>query len=241
MSSFKYTILLHNKLNDCAKLYLKLRPYMNKLKFNIYTRITGVSWCGGREDINEPKYNPKMVDFLNSKSIGVFLCFSNICPRLEDEPTEILEHLNSNSLNGVIVANDDLKDLIKQKYKNLKIERSIIGLENVKPNDEYLRSFDYFCVASEWRIDPNFKVRDNYLLLLNDPCVLNCKMQHRHNLYLSNHWNRILDHFECIYPNKKGLIIKDDEINRYINKGYKCFKFGPCEFDYIEKSLKYFI
>ena len=238
MSLLKYTILLHNKLNDCVRLYFKLKPYMDVFKFNIYTRITNISWCGGREDIDEPKYNPKMVDFLNSKGIGVFLCFSNILPRLEDEPTAILNHLNLNPLNGVIVANDGLKDLIKSKYSNLKIERSIIGLEGIEPTDEYLSEFDYFCVASEWRVDPNFNAKDNFLLLLNDPCVLNCKMQHRHNLFLSNHWNRIPDHFECIHPNKKGLIINEEQINKYMERGYKCFKFGPCEFDYIDKMLK---
>ena len=229
-------------------------------KLIVFDAFNNCKWNSGRVNyIYDIPFNIDLVRKYNKLGIGVYTNFSNSKIDLMDPVgNNILKVLNTTNLNGVIIQNEGLFNYIKKYYPNLKLSYSIIGF----PNDynienidlSKLEKYDYICPRYEYLKGIKFN-KDKVEIMINDRCKFNCEIFHDHFELISmvNRMQVKNKHYlnniqQCIISNKCYPDMDKDEVQNFINKGYKVFKISGRSFinnDTYKNScldyLKYFL
>lgn len=236
--------------DNIKRLYVKnLNTFKNNL-IQVYDGINNSKWNGGRVNTYSSVFDEEILEWYNSKNIGVLLTFSNfyIDTSLEEE-NKILEKLNVSNLNGCIISNEDLRLHIRKNYPNLKLLKSITSFDSLNLNDynfnDLESKYDWICPRFEWVFNKEFhKLIDpsKYEIMMNDTCMERCKLWHKHFEAISK-WNidklgdpdKIQECWINFDFNKKhgcfnGMDLNKEEIKRCLKIGYRCFKISGREF-----------
>lgn len=157
----------------------------------IYGAFGSMIWNGGTclKDIPNIDFVKSIIEFYEQIQVPLQLTLTN--PLLEKEDcydrycNKVLEIAN-NGLNEVLVTSPYLEEHIRNKFPNIKINKSIISTEK----DE-----DYLSLLNKYNkiVLPRRKVKDfdflntipfnqkeKFELLCNDPCPLNCPRLYDH-------------------------------------------------------------
>lgn len=247
-----------------------LKHKNSNLEFQVYDGIDNLPWNGGRvNSVTCGKFDKKIYDVYQKLGIGVFLTFSNFEIDLTNaKGLSYLELLNSGKNNGIILVNDDLRKLCREKFKNLKLIYSITGHSN-----DYTQ-FDASLENLYDLIVPRFenvfgeickKSPQKYEIMLNDTCRVGCNFWNDHFKAVS--FFNTIQHTpevgkavnECWIPNFdftkrntscKGMDLDENALQEAYEIGFRHFKFSGREnpdtefenelIEYIEKlrSLK---
>lgn len=177
------------KFNELVK--IGIFKFAKDFDISVYDSLHLSPWNGGRisrlNKIVDLDHSVKLVKIYNSKNIGVFVTFSNYrvdnVTRLEEN--YFLSILNESSINGVILANDNLKTHIRKTYPNLKISYSVSGFEslNLSPVSKVFEEYDLVCPRYEWTFRPDFYNNFNISkcnIMLNDCCKAGCALWSSH-------------------------------------------------------------
>lgn len=167
-----------------------------------YDGVDYCRWNGGRIN-NDTFFDAKIFDFYNNYNKGVYLTFSNrFIDDLNDARCNDLLHiLNTNSINGVILCNDDLRKHIRDRYPKLNLIYSITGHpSDITINDkliDYLKDleskYDLIVPRFEWTFNKEFYSNINpkkYEIMVNDTCKYGCTLFREHFDAINN-LNRI--------------------------------------------------
>jgi len=222
----------------------------------------GLIWQGGR-------YVPwgrftldQYIGFVkayNGRGIGVYYTFSNIClepDHLEDDMCNYFLDQTENSMNGVILASDILRDHIRSNYPKFGTKasvcntstdyQSLLGIYDtvvLQPDDN--RKYDLISTLDTSRLE----------ILVNEPCVQDCPYRREHFMNFSRNVleRRILykhstDLNTCL-AEKAGdircdeLILSTDEIGKLYNLGIRNFKIAgrDASSEFLISQMNYYI
>ena len=213
-------------------------------EFSVYDCIPGLRYSGGRvvpELLGE--FNFDLIKEFNDQGVGIFPTLTNTVYQNLDDPLlhKVLRALNTCPLNGVILVQDDLLDLIKSEYKNIKISCSITGIKPFKTlSDLDIQAletkYDYICSKQNLYLDPEFYTRVNkpqYEILLNNACLWNCPYYKKHYRLVSKACVDLIDgkvqYSSVKVLNKVCFYHRHSEIfnlQELLNLGYQTFKFS---------------
>lgn len=244
---------------EIQKLYINNLNFFKENNIQVYDGINS-KWSGGRVNFYSSEFDIKKLEFYNNKNIGVYLTFSNffIDTSLEEENI-ILSILNKNSLNGVIISNEDFRIYLRKHYPNLKLFKSITSFDSLKLSDydfsDLESKYDFICPRFEWVFNPKFHKLINpskYEIMMNDTCIENCKLWHKHFEAISKYNidnvgdpHKIQECWLNFDFNSKhncfnGMDLNKNEIKKCLELGYKCFKISGRELndEYYDEILK---
>ena len=165
-----------------------------------------VVWSGGRSTYGKPPYDhsgwtPEVVfKKYNRKGIDVTYTFSNTLLKEEhlSDPSSnyLLDQLGKQEYEGnaVTIACDILSDYIREKYPNLKQKASIVKITKEMPKRRTFEYYDnlfekYDLVYLHPDDNLNFSLlkkivasgkAGKYILLINEPCAINCSIRDSH-------------------------------------------------------------
>lgn len=170
---------------------------MQKLgySFMVYDGIL-CNWSSGRIK-RDYKLDPKKLAFFNKRGIGLALTFANPVIDINDpvgrNALDMLEEysLKFNVKNGVILINEDLREVIVDKYPNLIKIYSITGHPNNIIVDEDQLNYYLDLEAKYDIIVPKFEMTFNqtfleaidvqkYEPIIDDTCVHGCPIFREH-------------------------------------------------------------
>lgn len=226
---------------------------LNRRAFNYVSGAFPCKWNSGRI-INtcSNEYIEDCLDEYLKRNIDIYFTFSNylLKPKdlLDEECNKILNFINERHY-GVIVSSELLLEHVRKNYKNIKVIASILCSVNasIPRNLEFYKQLEqkYDCVVIhpddtlDENIIRNISNRNNYEILLNEECSLNCLYRKIHDDIISMYYlqnERIskqdIINFErnnCptqkrdfIFNSKCSL--SSQQINHLIELGYKNFK-----------------
>lgn len=178
-------------LNLYKLMRVKLLSYMDKMSFTVYDGPNLCKWNGGR--INRPIFiTPEIIEWYNSKGIGVAFTFTNNVIDVNDElGNSLLDMLNNNPINAVICMNEDLRNHVKINHPNLKLLFSITGHPNsIVLNDELINhykqletKYDIIVPRFEMPLNEKFYTQvdiSKYEIITNDTCIYGCNIFREH-------------------------------------------------------------
>ena len=207
----------------------------------------------------------KKVIQYNNQGISVFLTFSryNLDKKsLSDERSNTFlkefSSVSKQNMNGVIISNDMLCDIVKEKYNNLLTVSSILKPtyeSNNWTNDDYeyynslAEKYDYVVpnpskiVQHEFRKNIDFP--EKMIVLLNSKCTVNCTMAKFHYEYQSLIDDAIINGddpkeyekklFQITHKCSNSIgpyqTVNIDKIESFINDKFINFKFDGREYD----------
>lgn len=247
--------------------YNELLPFIikNKLqnKISVYDGINS-TWSGGRICRLYPtEFNLKQFETYQSLGISVFLTFSNHQINLNStKELEILEILNTGKNNGIVLVNEELRSLCRSKFKNLRLIYSITGhSDNFEDFDTSLeQKYDLIVPRFENVFNPKFLAKadtSKYEILVNDTCVLGCRLWNRHFKAINNtntcSKEQSIEELQKIQecwipgfnPNAESkhecMDLTTEAIQRACSLGYRHFKISGRELkeNYINEITKY--
>lgn len=227
----------------------------------VFDGVDNLKWNGGRVNIYNEPFNITKYRYYQARNIGFYVTFSNDVIDVNDPyGNEILGILNTGRNNGVIVANHEFRDYIREKYPNLKICLSITYFDSIEVPEnikELEEKYDYICPRFEMIFNEEFiKVINpkKYKIMLNDTCKYGCKLWKKHFVEIAR-YNRdgIGDPHkiqECWLPNFNPDIESEydcmdldfDAIKRCKEIGYNNFKISGREMkdaDFLDELYKY--
>lgn len=180
---------LLNLLDLCDKMHLE-QP------FKYIFGSLPCKWQGGRiaPRIDSLSNIARWIKIFNDHNVGVLFTFSAYNLKeidlSDDLCNTIIQLLNYNSLNGVIVSSDILKDYIRSKYKNISITASLVksSHECHYASDEYFNGltneYDMVVVPSEYvdniEFIANLKDPSKIEFIVNHRCLKNCPIAAKH-------------------------------------------------------------
>lgn len=197
---FTHDTLILNLKRICDKVGL---PFLVKTVFGGFvSRLHGGRplFTLGKDVYDVPV--EKLIDIItqyNDNNIGCFITLSkpNLNPEYftEEKANRILEVLNKNSLNGVIVSDDNLKNYIKANYNNLVLTSSHIKVttETIFNKTDTIEYYDNLCEqydevvintsrAYDLEFMSKFKYPEKIEIIVNEDCVSSvyCPQRKRH-------------------------------------------------------------
>lgn len=239
----------------------------NGICITVFDGINLCKWNGGR--VNKELYlTDEILEFYNSNNIGINLTFTNNIIDTSDEiGNKLLKMISKNNINGVIIANNNLKEYIKFNFPNLKTTYSFTT--EVEKIEEYIqleKDYDFLVPKVHLFFDKEFYTKvdlKKYELWVDEQCI-NCeKIAYHYNIiseinrtynkpYIEKgeafckSWNDCIlsDYNDC---NTKGLsYFNKITIDKLISIGYQNFKipgrdFPPERFnDIINQTYDFF-
>ena len=221
----------------------------------IYGSFTPCLWNGGRvftgnyQDQNKRK---EIVQKYNDLGIGIIYTFTNTSVDSRGYADYLCNSdmdniINNTDINKIIIADENLKQYIKNKYsdKDLKFILSITSDVVLEKDMKLLKELEdqYDLIVPNYNFNNtksllNTKNPSKYEILLNPQCVDNCKFEKEHYKSISDvNSEKItaLEQFQCPYEsntiyklenfiNNKAFIKVEDLYSKYKDKGFTTFK-----------------
>lgn len=198
-------------------MFMHFHDFMfKKTGIRFLTQVHGAPtchWNGGRLKTNI--YEQDKVDDLirnyNDRGISVRATFTNynITEKLLEDSfgnllLDSLHKHNQTGQNGVILCEEILRKHIRTKYPELAVIASVtkIAKDNGSGNLDYYRSlepdFDRIMIHPDDNLRPELiaqlENKDKYEILVNEPCLSNCKIRRLHYQLLSDCHSDFLDY-----------------------------------------------
>lgn len=241
-------ILIPGAFNHYKDIMRFITKYPQLIKHaEVYDGVQNSKWNGGRIDCLAPtELDFNKIKTYNNLGIGVTLTFSNKDIDINSEiENNILYKLNNCSLNGVIVRNDNLRQHIRDNYKNLNVQLSIA--ENKGLNFDYLISkeklYDAICPRPEYVFNQNFLAKCNpskYKVMVNNACQIRCRYWDLHANAVSEAVQNGIDNYKqafaiCECWKRTGKIVTPTFTHKC-----KVFKgdFNKIDVDYSTEDIK---
>lgn len=233
---------------------------------SVYGTFPGAIWNGGRTvfGVTSKGDMEKIITAYNSKGVPARFTWTNSLleeKHLTDTYCNLIMKMADNGMNQVLVNRDVLENYIRREYPGYKIISSttkrMLDIETL--NEEIEK--DYFLVVLDYDLNHNEEVlsalqphADKVEILVNEICFPGCKMRQEH---YRNQSQAQLEYdpnlpFKC--PNnstprvfaecmKRPAFISNEEIEKYIDRGYVNFKIvgRGLSADFVKDSYMYFL
>lgn len=251
---------MNNKINFCLPgFYNGFKIYQHFIKlyhcnkelfipnvniYKIFDSFPNMTWNGGGSnfghfiDLDEMI---EIIDFYNSNGIGLQLTATN--PLLEKEDcydrygNTVVDLMNKNPLNEILVSSICLEEYLREKYKNIKISRSIIATKEDIDYNNIVNNYEHIVLPK--RLVNNLKELDKIKvenrgkveLLCNDPCPTSCNRLYTHyndfaktTLYQTGFNDCLKCSMEKRFLDNPIYQIEPNNISEYLEKGFNIFK-----------------
>ncbi len=194
-----------------------------------------VLWNSGRPnkvDVPKDENIQGMVDFYNTRNIGVYFTFSNhlLHAAALDDPVcnHMLKFLNNGrGLNGVILASDILYDHVRSRFPDLKLTASIVkvAVEGGQGKRDYYASqcqrFDSVMLHPDdaFRLDLLDDLdREKMEIIVNENCVRHCAIRPLHYEMM------VRQYHERVQARAEGRVFDEDAAQKELHddKGNVC-------------------
>lgn len=233
---------------------------------SVYGTFPGAIWNGGRAVFGMTGKGDmeKIIKAYNSKGVPVRFTWTNSLleeRHLLDTYCNLIMKLGSNGMNQVLINNKILEDYIRKEYPKYKIISSttkrIINIDNLMQEV----SKDYYLIVLDYDLNHNEKVLSmlepyayKIEILVNEICVPKCKKRVEHYRNQSQaqlEFDTALP-FRCPHNTsnrnfsecrKRPAFISNEEIGRYIDRGFVNFKIvgrGLSQ-EFVKDSYLYFL
>lgn len=172
----------------------------HKLFNYVYDSIFGLKWNGGR--VCMPEHTKTLKDLFaeistyNDLGVGFNWSFTNLLltpEDLNDEYCNLVLEATNNSLNGVILTSDILREHVRKNYSNMRIIYSVCN--GLKTIDQYKKALDENDIVV---LHPDFNHNYPFLteladvdganrmeIMVNDVCSFGCPFREQHYKNLS--------------------------------------------------------
>lgn len=233
---------------------------------SVYGTFPGAIWNGGRTvfGVTSKGDIEKIIAAYNSKGVPARFTWTNSLleeKHVTDTYCNLIMKLADNGMNQVLVNREVLEDYIRREYPGFKIISSTTKrMLNIETLNEEIEK-DYFLVVLDYDLNHNEEVlsalqphADKVEILVNEICYPGCKMRQEH---YRNQSKAQLEYdpnlpFKC--PNdskprvfaecmKRPAFISNEEIEKYIDRGYVNFKIvgRGLSADFVKDSYMYFL
>ena len=250
----------------------------NRNIHTIYGCFPEMIWNGGGNYFGEKLkgYNliHKIFDWYLEHNLYLQFTFTNPCLTLEDTKDKycnnILNIISEYNNINILVASEALDNYIRNKYPNIKIDKSIIAtrkeqenynfdciIEDLKKYNQivlpkiYLKNWDYLLNIPK-------EIRSKIEILINETCPIDCPYAYTHylkygQLQLYNDYDsidtgcvqtdRFKDPFEYLRAEQNNAILKLSELSKYENNNFTSMKISGRLYPMtgIVQTLDYFI
>ena len=217
---------------------------------SVYGTIPGAIWNGGRAvfGISNQAEIERVIQTYNSKEIPVRFTWTNSLleeEHIHDTYCNLIMRLADNGLNQVLVNRPILEDHIREKYPDYKIISSttkrIVDLEQLQKEferDYFLVVLDYDLNRDETALKQLEPVADKVEILVNEICYPGCVKRAEHYREESRSQLEFDNRTDFVCPNrsqekrtfeecrKRPAFLSNEEVERYIEKGFVNFKIG---------------
>jgi collagenase-like PrtC family protease len=207
----------------------------------VYDTHQGLIWCGGREPFPFPwsvDESVRRVKEYNKLGISFYAAFNNTLleeKHLEDENSNYFLKKIYSSKNGIIVANDLLKNYLRKNYPKFKVVASICFCKKkIKDYERMLEEYDQVVLHPDLNRDINFILkiekgkRKKLSILVNEHCIMNCPYRKKHyHLISKEHLMESLSKkrdFCCFVEKEKEEMFRKMELCYKKRKGILCLE-----------------
>lgn len=233
---------------------------------SVYGTFPGAIWNGGRTvfGITSKGDIEKIITAYNSKGVPARFTWTNSLleeKHLTDTYCNLIMKMADNGMNQVLVNRDVLENYIRSEYPGFKIISSttkrMLDIETL--NEEIEK--DYFLVVLDYDLNHNEEVlsalqphADKVEILVNEICFPDCKMRQEHYRNQSQAQLEFDPNLPFKCPNnskprvfaecmKRPAFISNEEIEKYIDRGYVNFKIvgRGLSADFVKDSYMYFL
>lgn len=233
---------------------------------SVYGTFPGAIWNGGRTvfGITSKGDIEKIITAYNSKGVPARFTWTNSLleeKHLTDTYCNLIMKMADNGMNQVLVNRDVLENYIRSEYPGFKIISSttkrMLDIETL--NEEIEK--DYFLVVLDYDLNHNEEVlsalqphADKVEILVNEICFPECKMRQEHYRNQSQAQLEFDPNLPFKCPNnskprvfaecmKRPAFISNEEIEKYIDRGYVNFKIvgRGLSADFVKDSYMYFL
>jgi hypothetical protein len=219
-------------------------------------------WNGGRFNpavFDQDKIDPLIRSYSDS-GIAVRATFTNynitresLSDSLGNLVLDALHRHNRTGRNGVIVCEEILREHVRARYPELTVVASVtkIAKESGGGDLAYYRSlesnYDQIMIHPDDNLRPELigqlENKEKYEILVNEPCISNCKLRRHHYQLLSDCHTHFLDYSRIrkvaehmqsssctnihrLPPDsgKRSLILHSAELKRLYDLGFRKFK-----------------
>jgi len=228
-----YTVSARSKVPDIPVFAFLRRQYGNLPLHEIdslFGFVERSTLYGGRKFVKR-ELSDRDVFQLNNAGIGVRIPMSNhFVERSEYEQNQSLLERYHNSLNSIIVTNDDLARWIREDFPSYTLDGSVIkNIKTHKKIEEALELYNAVVLPMKLNEDLGFlddiKQKDKIILFANAGCALTCpsKLCYR-SLSKINKFQG--GEFQCSQPIKERdhLGMVDFPLKPYTDMGFHHFK-----------------
>ena len=239
---YNFYIYLLNVMKDLHDAF-----YEDRKIYNIYGCFPAMKWNSGRISYqNENEISEQKIDGIINlyKHFGINLSITATTPLINEELLNdkycnmIMEKAQEYN-QSVLVGNQELESVLRERYKNLKISRSLIQTER-KPYDTNGYDVSVLDVNKnndwEFLFTIPYEERDKIEIIVNENCIENCPNRFNHYRYLSsvnqNKENQNIIKFcplengryTYFYTKKRKHYIDPSMIDEYEKYGFNKFK-----------------
>ncbi|MGN0507188.1 MAG: hypothetical protein ACI4FZ_11560 [Lachnospiraceae bacterium] len=229
-----------------------MKDYPSKFKEgykigSVYGTFPGAIWNGGRAVFGSAFKGDidKIIKMYNVRGVPVRFTWTNSLLEEKhnlDTYCNMIMKLADNGKNQVLVNRPTLEEYIRKEYPGFKMISSttkrMVNLEEIKQElekDYYLVVLDYDLNHDETVLTELEPCADRIEILVNEICSPNCSKRAEHyraeslsqlefdrdTLFQCPHQNGRRDFSEC---RKRPSFLSNEEIERYIERGYVNFK-----------------
>jgi collagenase-like PrtC family protease len=237
------------KMNRALIEMIRRNPEYFKYDLNIgavYGCFPNQIWNGGRAVVDNYASTNNIEETIrayNETGTPVRFTYTNCLlekEHLDDKTCNFITDVANNGMNEILVNSPILEEYLRKKYPNFKyISSATRCIRDVNKLNEMTKGDDYYLVLGDYRDNFDFDFlskiedKDKIEILINPYCKQDCKIRDLHYKVLSQIQlnipeDRIID-CPCEHLNwydliKSPNIIKDEDLQKYIDMGFSHFK-----------------
>ena len=237
-----------------------------------------MSWNGGGcytgENISSYNILNKLFEWYLEHNINLQLTFTNPCLEKEDiydrYCNTILKIASEYSNISILIVSDILEDYIKNKYPNIKLDRSLVATRKNQFNydinkiKEDLNKYNQIVLPKIYLKDWNFlnliprDDRERIEIIINETCPIDCPYSYSHYLkygLIQLYGNKDSIDTGCMQPDRfkdpfvyyraeqNNAILKLSELNQYEENGFISMKISGRYYPIVAilQTIDYFI
>ena len=242
-----FGLINHVLLDTMQKFPSKFKP--NYKIGSVYGTLPGAIWNGGRNIIEGFCNKPDVEQILkayNQRGVPCRFTWTNVL--LEEKHTydtycNMIMQVGNNGMNQVLVNRPVLEEYIRREYPKYKIISSTT--KRILNTDTLLEELkkDYFLVVLDYDLNHNENVIEQILpaadrieILVNETCSAGCPKRVEHYREISRYqlefdtriqfpcWDKTPDKRTFAGCQKKPSFMTNEDVDRYIEKGFRNFK-----------------